>query len=67
MNILDADSRDCDRLASRFNRLVVTLQPEIGERFAAIKMREERIVRAQQNRLVKVFEAFVYLPEVSLV
>ena len=54
---------DRDRLASQFNRLVITLQPEIGPRLAAIPIGERRIVRARQNRLVEIFNAFVEFPE----
>ena len=63
MNILDVIRIDRDRLASQFNRLVIILQPEIGPRLAAIATGERRIVRARPNRLVKIFKAFVEMPE----
>ena len=63
MNILDVIRIDRDRLASQFNRLVITLQPEIGPRLAAVPIGERRIVRARQNRLVEIFKAFVEFPE----
>ena len=59
MNILDVIRIDRDRPASQFNRLVITLQPEIGPRLAAIPRGERRIVRARPNRLVEIFKAFV--------
>ena len=40
MNILDVIRIDRDRFASPFNRLVITLQPEIGPRLAAVDMGE---------------------------
>jgi hypothetical protein len=68
MNILDTGSLiDRARLATRFNRLVIILQREIGPRLAAIKMDEVRIVRAHPNPLVEIFKAFVEFPEVSVV
>src|SRR5271165_189117 len=36
MNKLGVIRFDRDRLASQFNRLVITLQPEIGRRLAAV-------------------------------
>ena len=63
MNILDVIRIDRDRLASPFNRLVIILQPEIDPRLAAIPTGERRIVRARPNRLVKIFKAFVEMPE----
>ena len=61
MNILDPNviRIDSDRLASPFNRLVITFQPEIGQSLAAIPLDERRILRALQNRLVEIFKAFV--------
>ena len=67
MNILDVIRIDRDRLASQFNRLVIILQPEIGPRLAAVPQGERRIVRARQNRLVEIFEAFVEFPEAYVV
>src|SRR5277367_1873930 len=48
---------DRDRLAKLFNRLVITLQPEIGRPLAAIEPGELRIVRARPTRLVEIFKA----------
>src|SRR5208337_3950183 len=67
MNILSVIRIDRDRLASPFNRLVIILQPEIGERLAAVEMGEPRIVRALPNRLVEIFKAFIEFPEAHVV
>src|ERR1700732_2334129 len=67
MNILDVIRIDRDRLASPFNRLVITLQPEIGPRLAAIQMDEQRIVWALPKRRVEIFNAFVEFPVASVV
>ena len=58
---------DRDRFASPFNRPVITLQPETGERLAAIQMGEPRIVRTLPNRIVEIFKAFVEFPEAHVV
>jgi len=48
-------------MAKLFNRLVITLLPEIGQRLAAIPIGNPPIVGAQPNRLVERFGAFVEL------
>ena len=45
---------DCERPARQFNRLIITLQPEIGPRLAVIPIVERRIVWARQYRLVQI-------------
>jgi hypothetical protein len=62
MNMRDVIRIDRERSTSQFNRLVITLQPEIILRLAAVPIDEQRIVRARQNRLFKIFEAFVEFP-----
>jgi hypothetical protein len=53
---------DRDRLAGQFNRLVVSLQPEIVLRHAAVPKNMRRVVRAPPLRLVEIFKAFVEFP-----
>ena len=67
MDILDVVWLDCDRFAGPFNRLIIALQPEIGERLAAIQVDEPRIVRALPNRLVEIFKAFLEFPEAHVI
>src|ERR1700733_3161461 len=62
MNIRDVVRIDRDRLASQFNRLAITFQPEIGPCLVAVPILERRIVRARPNRLVEIFNAFVEIP-----
>ena len=57
---------DRNRLPGQINRLVILLQPEIGPCFAAIKMNESWIVRAEPNGLVEIIEGFFKLPEFAV-
>ena len=58
---------DGDRPASQFNRLIVILQPEIGQRLATVPVVKRRIGRARQNRPVEIFKALFESPEESVV
>ena len=46
---------DRDHLAKLFNRLVIILQPEIGQRLGPVPIGEPPIVGAQPNRPVEIF------------
>src|SRR5271170_7792027 len=52
-----------DRLASQFDRLIVTLQIAISRRLAAVPNDELLIVLARPKRFVEIFKAFVEFPE----
>jgi hypothetical protein len=53
MNIVNVIRIDRDRLARQFNRLVITLQPEMVYRLAAVPKADIRIVWARPNCLVE--------------
>ena len=57
---------NCNRPAGPFDRLIVLFQREMASRFALIPNRQIGIVRAEANRLVKIFQALFELPEVQV-
>ena len=54
---------DRDRPAGRFDRLIVLLQPEIGDTFVPIPNKQIWIVRTEPYRLVRKFDGLFILSE----
>jgi hypothetical protein len=56
----------CDRPAGPFDSLIVLVQREMASRFAVIPITQIWIVRAEANRLVKIFQALFELPDAGV-